>query len=154
VYKRQIFGGLGGVPTENEAVLFEWDVDNAKVAYQTKPVPGAMAITGLMVGPDGHLWGFADGTLFVYDVAQRKVIRTKEFYQLTARPSHIWRNAFMKIHPDGNIYVCVQRKLYRVNPTSLDFEILGDGFDLLTMDDEGTLYFKNSLNLYKYTPAK
>jgi len=147
-----IFGGLGAIPTEKEAVLFEWDVHQGRITYQTVPVPGAMAITGLMQGPDGNLWGFADGLLFCYDIQKKQVVRSKRFYTQTTRPSHIWRHAFMLTHPNGKVYLNAQRKLYEINPTDLNHKEIGENYDLLTMDDKGNLYFKGSLNLFKYTP--
>lgn len=147
-----IFGGLGAIPTEKEAVLFEWDVQHGRIAYQTVPVPGAMAITGLMHGPDGNLWGFADGLLFCYDVQKKQVVKSQRFYTQTTRPSHIWRHAFMVIHPNGKVYLNAMRKLYEINPTDLSFQEICENFDLLTMDNDGTLYFKRSLDLFKYTP--
>lgn len=147
-----IFGGLGAIPTEKEAVIFEWDVEKGEKVNQFVPVPGALAITGLMKGPDGNLWGFADGLLFSYDLQKKSIVKSQRFYTLTTRPSHIWRHAFMKIHPNGKVYLNAQKVLYEVNPEDMSYKEIGKPFDLLTMDNEGTLYFKNSSNLYQYKP--
>jgi hypothetical protein len=73
-----------------------------------------MAITGLMQGPDGHTWEVADGTLFVLDLATRQVISRLPLYEMQGRPSHIWRNAFLLVHPSGQVYGNANDKLFRI----------------------------------------
>jgi hypothetical protein len=145
-----IFGGLGGIPTQKEAVLFEWDPVNGKKITQFVPLPGQMAITGLMEGPDGNLWGVGDGLLFVYDLRNNRMVKTVRLYEVTSRPSHIWRNAFLQVHPNGQVYVSAQRKLYCVNPSDFSYDIVAENVELLTMDEQGNLYMKNGSDLLRY----
>ncbi|MGV3503600.1 MAG: hypothetical protein ACO1O1_07820 [Adhaeribacter sp.] len=147
-----IFGGLGILPTENEAKLFAWDVNSRKKVFEMPVLPGAMAITGLINGPDGRLWGFADGTLFVFDLTQRKVVRTHEYYKIKGRPSHIWRNGSLMVHPSGQVYGNINDKAFRIDPKTLQFIELFDNVSLLTLDDQGSFYFRRKANLWKYEP--
>ncbi|MGV3641705.1 MAG: hypothetical protein ACO1NZ_14365, partial [Adhaeribacter sp.] len=147
-----IFGGLGILPTQTEAKLFGWDPVNHKKVFEMPVLPGAMAITGLINGPDGKLWGFADGTLFVFDPARRQVIKTHEYYKIKGRPSHIWRNGSLMVHPSGQVYGNINDKAFRIDPNTLKFtELFGD-VSLLTLDDQGNFYFRRKANLWKYEP--
>ena len=48
------------------------------------PVPGKGAITSLIEGPDGNIWGFAMGTLFIYDPSSGEVIYQDESFRMRA----------------------------------------------------------------------
>src|SRR5690606_37688898 len=99
-----ISGGLGIVPSEKEAKLFAWNPSTKSVAFEVVPVPGAWAITALVNGPDGNIWGMADGTLFIFDPAAQKIVKTHKYYDISGTPTHIWRNAFLEFHPNGSLY--------------------------------------------------
>jgi hypothetical protein len=147
-----IFGGLGVQPQETEAKLFGWDPLTSKKVFEMVPLPGAMAITGLMQGPDGHIWGVADGTLFVLDLAKRQVIHQLVLYKIKGRPSHIWRNAFLLVHPSGQVYGNINNQLFRIDPKTMKRTVLLQDVSLLTMDEQGALYFRRSANLWRYEP--
>lgn len=148
-----IFGGLGGVPTQKSAVVFQWDPLSGQKVAEFSPLSGQMAITGLMEGPDGNLWGLGDGTLFVYDLAKKEVKKTIKLYEMTSRPTHIWRNGFMQIHPNGKVYLSASRKLYCIDPEDFSYEVVVENADLLTMDDQGRLYMRDGVDLLRYDPA-
>src|SRR5262249_11131918 len=95
-------GGLGIEPKAEEAKLFGWDpVSNEKV-FEIAPVPKAWLITGLVVGPDKNLWGVADETLFIFDIAKRQVVFTTHLFTSVENTRHAhWRDAFMTLQPDG-----------------------------------------------------
>lgn len=147
-----IFGGLGGVPKEKEAKLFGWNPETKKKVFEIVPVKGAMSLSGLINGPDGHIWGFADGDLIIFDPVQQKVISKKELFRIGGMPSHIWRSAFMEVHPNGNVYCAVNRKLYKINPGTLEITAIQEDVSLLTMGENGTLYFRRNSDLWSYQP--
>ena len=151
-----ISGGLGVGPKAKEAVLFGWDDAKRSKAFELVPVPGAHIITGLMIGPDGHVWGVADGTLFVFDPAKREVLSRHELLPVKYLPDqHAWKNAYLETSPDGTIYGVMQNKLFRLDPATKQIAVLRDGdTDALAIDRAGRVYFKHRINMFQYTPAK
>jgi outer membrane protein assembly factor BamB len=156
-------GGLGVEPNTLEAKLFLWDPKTATKTFETAPVPGAWMITGLMVGPDGNIWGVADETLFVYDVANKKVIATAALGHIDENDRHArWRDATMALHPDGNIYAVAGGRLVRIDPATKAITILRDKsgdkpgdkthLALMAMDQAGRIYLRDRTHLLQYTP--
>lgn len=144
-----ISGGLGIQPVEKESKLFIWDPVQRKKLEEVVPVPGAIAITGLSLAPDGKVWGFAQGIVFVYDLGKRKVTAMSSVYPARPYGSHLWRNAFMVHHPNGNVYMSANNDIFQINPVTMAVTKLFEGAGMLTMDKNGTLYFKKSTNLYQ-----
>lgn len=147
-----ISGGLGKNPETKEAVLFAWDPTTGQTLFDTVPVPGASALTGLIKGPDGNFWGMGDGTLFIFDPVERKVIFTQKLYDFPPFKSHIWRSAFLVLHPDGNIYGTDWEKLFKLDPLTKEVTQLTKNAALLVMGNDGTLYFKRGTELWSYRP--
>ncbi|MDR7129700.1 streptogramin lyase [Algoriphagus sp. 4150] len=147
-----ISGGLGVKPTTEEAVLAGWDAETGETLFQLVPVPGASALTGLIKGPDGNIWGMGDGTLFRFDPIQKKVVDTHRLYDFPEFKSHIWRSAFLVLHPDGNIYGTDNKKLFRIDPLTLSFTELSNEAGLLVMDEAGTLFFRRGTDLWSFKP--
>src|SRR4029077_8606740 len=58
-----VWGGLGIPPSQKYAHLFLWDPNAKKVVFDIVPVAGAPSVTWVINGPDGNVWGLADGTL-------------------------------------------------------------------------------------------
>lgn len=149
-----VSGGLGVRPSTLVAKLFSWDIQKQQVIDELIPVPGANAITTMIVSPDGNIWGMAGGTLFVFDPFDKKVIRTREIYPTRPLTSHVWRDAFLIWHPTGKIYGTGNGQLFRIDPETLNVEQLAKPASLLTMDDSGRLYFQRSADLWQLTPLR
>ena len=150
-----ITGGLGIKPTETQARLFVWDPIAAKKVFEIAPVPDATAITCLIVGPDKNIWGIANGTLFIFDAAGRKIISTHELFKLdyAARNFNVWRDGFLVLHPTGRIFGTLDDKFFELDPATMKTTVLRDkGAQLLAMDRAGRLYFRDTVNLWQYTP--
>lgn len=147
-----ISGGLGKAPETKEAVLFGWDPATGEKLFDTVPVQGASALTGIIKGPDGNFWGMGDGTLFIFDPVKKEVVSTKKLYEFPPFKSHIWRSAFLVLHPDGNIYGTDWEKLFILNPQTLEVTQLAKDAALLVMGQDGTLYFKRGTELWSYRP--
>jgi hypothetical protein len=150
-----IAGGLGIEPAiDVEARLFAWDPGAGKVAFEATPVAGATAITSLTVGPDGNLWGWANGALFAFDPIARQTRFTKEFYPTNrggGRPP--WRMAAMALHPDGRFYGTIRDQLFRLDPETKEMTTLRESdAGLIAFDDAGRIYFRGGSHLWQYTP--
>src|SRR5205085_2911115 len=147
-----IWGGLGQKPSEKEAKLFIWDPVAAKKVSEIAPVPNAPALTGLFVGPDGNAWGMAGGTLFIFDVAKREITFRKKLFDVEYAPdAHVWREANFVLHPSGAIYGTMRGKLFRLDAATKEVQILRDGgADLLALDRDGRVYFRDGSHLWQY----
>jgi streptogramin lyase len=150
-----ISGGLGIEPVERQAKLFLFDPKSGEKIFETIPVPAATAITSLIIGPDQSIWGMANGTLFVFDVEQRKIVSQQELFPVDYKSRHgqVWRDAFLVVHPSGQLYGTVDGRFFRVDPATMRVTLLREsGVSLLAMDRQGRLYFRDSTNLWQYTP--
>lgn len=147
-----ISGGLGVKPERKEAELMFWDMKTNQTITKLVPVAGAAAITCLINGPDGNIWGIADGHLFILDVAQKKVLSVQKLYDYPPFGSHIWRSAFLAIHPSGDIYGTDNGKLFKLYPSTKKVEFLAENAGLMVMDPTGKIYFKRGTELWSYTP--
>ncbi|WP_181346946.1 WD40 repeat domain-containing protein [Thalassobacillus sp. CUG 92003] len=146
-----VWGGLGIQPSEEEAKLFVWDVENGQKDYETVPVPGEKAISALTFDDEGYLWGLTSGVLFKYDPEQGEVLEEKELYSLDwGQVGHLWRGGFLTYDEDGNLYGQTHGELFKVDPDTLEHETLVDDALLFAEDGEGNFYFARDHKLYKY----
>jgi hypothetical protein len=147
-----ISGGLGKAPETKEAHLVGWIPETGEKRFDIIPIPGATALTGFLTMPDGNIWGMGDGQLFIFDPINHQVVSITKLFDYPPFKSHIWRSAFMVLHPDGNIYGTDWDKLFRLNPQTLEFTELAKEAALLVMGQDGTLYFKRKTELWSFKP--
>lgn len=146
-------GGLGIKPAMKEASLFGWDPINGKKLFEFHPVTGATSLTCLMNGPDGNVWGIAGGTLFIFDTTKQKVIHSQELMKVDYGSRVVWRDGFMVLHPSGQLYGTLNGRLFQLDPATRKMTVLRDhDANLLAMDREGRLYFRDTINLWQYMP--
>jgi hypothetical protein len=149
-----VSGGLGVEPVEREGRLFLWDPEKGEKVFEVVPVAGEPAVTCVIEGPDGRVWGVAGGTLFVFDPHARKVVSRRKLFDVDYSGRHVWRGASMVVHPDGFLYGTLEGRLFRLDPKTMHVTVLRDrGAGLLAMDRQGRLYFRDGIHLWRYTPA-
>jgi hypothetical protein len=146
-----VWGGLGVEPVEKDARIFGWDPAKKAKTFDLVPVPGAKAITCLINGPDGNIWGIAAGTLFILDPVTLKITGRHPLLE-DGRKGSVWRADELLIHPSGKIYGTVNSKLFSIDPGTMEIKDLKITGSYLTMDDKGKFYFAKSLNLWSYEP--
>jgi len=146
-----IRGGLGISPTQSEAKLFGWDPVHRRKLFELTPVEGASVITFLMPGPDGNVWGVAEGTLFLFDCNRREVVERHQLFEGYRGPR--WIDTRMVLHPDGHVYATANNKLFKIDGETRAITKLMDDASWLSMDDEGRLYFaRNEVEWWMYEP--
>ncbi|MGC5772595.1 PQQ-binding-like beta-propeller repeat protein [Paenibacillus pabuli] len=137
-----IRGGLGSTPSEQEAKIFVWDVQNEqKITEFTLDIPeliDPIFIGDLSLGPDGLIWGASYEYIFAIDPDTYKLVKYKKIYPKLYYTQ--WHHHPMRWSEDGLLYVLFNNKLTVIDPETLDFRTLTDAsrFDL-GMD--GNLYF-------------
>lgn len=147
-----ISGGLGIAPETEEAHLMGWDPQTGETLFDLTPVPGATSLTGFLNMPDGTIWGMGDGQLFIFDPKTFEIRSVTKLFDYPPFKSHVWRSAFLVLHPDGNIYGTDWEKLFKLNPETLEYTELAKQAALLVMGQDGTLYFKRKTELWSFRP--
>ncbi|TMV48133.1 hypothetical protein FE783_19475 [Paenibacillus mesophilus] len=147
-----IWGGLGMDPVETEAKLFVWDMEKKEKVFEIVPVPGQKAVTELIAGPDGMIWGSAEGYLFVFDPQTRQVVHTQQLIP-KSYTSTVWRDTQFQIGTDGNVYGVQGSKFFRIDAASKQMTIIRDAGkrNWLAQDDFGHFYLTEGPNLLKLT---
>ncbi|TDD42506.1 hypothetical protein E1286_30500 [Nonomuraea terrae] len=154
-----INGGGGTTPKADEAKIFTFDLATGTKTSEFVPVPGADSITSIVEGPDGLLWGLADGELFVLDPDTSEVRRRVDLpggYGGVQDELHV--------NPDEHVYASLDGHLLRIDPLSMDVtELREDGTYRSSQDAAGNLWFRSGVKgannavqggarLLRYTP--
>jgi len=149
-----IDGGLGTTgPVAKAGKLFVFDTKTNKKILEFTPNPTGRDVSGLLVGPDGLIWGVAEDIIFKYDPAKRAMV-----FQKSLLPRHIakvvWADASLVLNPDGNVYGTNKSGIFfKINPKDMSFTVVKrDAGRYLVQDDAGNLYMSNDSYLWKYTP--
>ncbi|WP_462409864.1 carbohydrate binding domain-containing protein [Neobacillus sp. Marseille-QA0830] len=143
-----IAGGQGSVPTTTEGKVFIWDIEKNEKTAEFVPVPGKRAVSELKVGPDGKIWGMADGTLFSLDPANNQV----DFaITLDEDTTSNWRNATLEFGTDNNIYGIIGGKFFKYDTVTKQYEFLAGNVEFLAQDDFGSFYLSSGNRLYQYS---
>lgn len=148
-----IYGGLGINPTQSEAKLFIWDVANGKkVSEISLNIPGLdkpQLIGSLSFGPDGNLYGIADGAIFVMDPSTHEIIRSKVITNVDYSSSSTWRPYYIRWGADGMLYTTIGRNIVVFDPETLAYDTLAGGVSLMTLGDDGNIYYASGSELMK-----
>ncbi|GIP37036.1 hypothetical protein J31TS4_03160 [Paenibacillus sp. J31TS4] len=144
-----INGGVAADPKAKEAKLFVWDtVKDEKITEVSLDIPGLTeppAIGGLTFGPDGLLWGAANGYIFAMDPASLKVIKYTNLNPADSGTGFRWGNFGLNWSKDGILFAMLGKKLYAVDPNRLTSNYLADA-ETFTIGSDGNLYYAPSAN--------
>ncbi len=146
-----ITGGMGIKPRATEAEFFIWDPAQKKKIYSKVPVPGAATVSALGVGPDGKIWGFASGTLFVFDPEKQDITYTKKEFPSA---NSDYRDGSFVTHTDGNVYGTAYGTLFKIDPKTMKLTQIAKGASTIVQDIQGRLYTygEGRTILYQYIP--
>lgn len=144
-----IYGGIGSTPTETQAKMFIYNTTTGTKVTELVPVTGKKLITGLIAGPDGNIWGFADGTLFTLSPTTRTITYTSNLFPSFSNRLY---GAVMEIGNDGWVYGTIGGTLFKLHPTTKVMTVMRNKGDAnrLAKDNQGNFYFENGSNLFKF----
>lgn len=147
-----IYGGLGIVPQTKDGQLFGWDPKKKEKVFEMVPAAGARAVTSLRVGKDGLVYGWAEGTVFAFDLKTRKVVRSSEKFPPGPLDKHIWRGTWWEDAPDEHLYTVTHGALYHLNRETLALDPLTSGPEIeqLARTPDGALYSASKENLIRF----
>jgi streptogramin lyase len=137
-----VSGGGGTTPRATEAKLFTADLVTGEKTAEYTPVPGADAITSVVAGPDGMVWGLADGEVFVLDPATGAVTHRLDVpgdYSGVA-------DELVVSAADEHVYASLDGYLLKIDPLSKAVRVIRDAETYrLTQDGQGNLWFRNGV---------
>jgi len=136
----------GGHVQATEAVVYVLDWETRKVVFQTVPMPGAAHIRHLALGPEGRVYGLAQGgALFVFDPRSREVVHRQDLSQFGVERAIL--------ADGGQVYALLDAAIVRVSPADLSFEVIGTpptGVSYGGPVIDGRLYYASGSNLWGF----
>ncbi|MET7970849.1 hypothetical protein [Micromonospora sp. NPDC005305] len=137
-----IGGGGGTVPRATEAKVFTADLATGEKTAEYTPVPGADAITSLVAGPDGMIWGLADGEVFILDPTTGAVTHRLD---VPGNSSGV-ADELVVSAADEHVYASLDGYLHKIDPLSKAVRVIRDAQTYrVTQDGAGNLWFRNGV---------
>lgn len=143
-----IWGGYGIEPTETEAKLFVWDVNNEEKVWEGVPVPGEEAVSAITFDNEGFVWGLTAGHVFKFDLLTREVVQSRELFPYSGG-SMYYTGRDLAYDEDGNLYGTTLGRVFRLDPDTWEVKVLTDNAELFAQDRDGDIYFARGAELYK-----
>lgn len=118
---------------------------------------GTRTITTVEVGPDGRIWGMSEGYIFKYNPETGEVEYNKEVFPeinfSTADHSNPkLYGAQLIAGNDGYMYGNTTGKFFRVNPVTMEVEILRNSSSVfIAKDFLSNIYFTDFIGTWKYS---
>ncbi|MGC5022024.1 hypothetical protein [Micromonospora sp. DT47] len=137
-----VSGGGGTEPRAVEAKVFTADLATGEKIAEYTPVPGADAITSIVAGPDGMIWGLADGELFILDPATGTVV-----HRLDVPGGYSGVQDELVVNAaDEHVYASLDGYLLKIDALSRSVRVIRDAQTYrLTQDQQGNLWFRNGV---------
>ncbi|MFW6599179.1 hypothetical protein ACQBAU_01740 [Propionibacteriaceae bacterium Y2011] len=149
-----IDGGMGMDPTSvtTEGQLVVFDPATSTVVRRSVPIAGKEGVTGLLIDPDGSVWGLAESQLFKVSPAGEVRTFGTVGYGYAAPPAYTWAWGYLNWSAmDGHIYGSAADNLFRIDPTTGVITRLADsGASWAATDTVGDVYFAFRTHLFKY----
>ncbi|SEE86898.1 carbohydrate binding domain-containing protein [Ruania alba] len=137
---------------QTDAHFIVWDPDTEQVVQDIVPVAGDEGVTGLIVGPDGLIWGVSEDTVFRYDPQSQEMASSEAMLGHRYGGGTVWTYAQLAVGADGNVYGTNRSSLFRIDPDTMEYSlVVNTPVDNLTVDGAGNLYFSTSVYLFRYT---
>lgn len=163
-----VYSGSGSInppPLQDNATIFKFNTDTEEIEKSFVPkikgIEGNIQIIGdLSVGPDGLIWGILDSfvdsisgyqaAIFAMnpdtmEIVKSKVITNSPYSTSKYRPYHIrWGK-------DSVMYTTIGRQLIAIDSETLDSKKMlpGKTVNLMTMSDNGDIFYVGNSELYK-----
>jgi len=137
----------GGHVTATEGSIYLFDMQTREVVFRMNPVPGAKFIRALATGPNGRVYGLAQGGgFFVFDPQSRDVVHT-ENWSAYGEPAHLVAGE------DGQVYALMTRAIVRIDSATLTHTKLATPPSDISYGGPiigGRLYYTSVANLWSY----
>ncbi|QOR69618.1 carbohydrate binding domain-containing protein [Ruania alkalisoli] len=149
-------GGLGSDPSGNTAgKLIVFDPATRSVVARIDPAGAEReGITGLMVDPDGLVWGVAEESLFAYDPATgQSEVRGNVGGSYSTGTTYWAYGTVMRSNADGLIYVSAGGRFSVHDPSTGETTRIANGLRWGAVDGNGDVYLSAGAHLFRYNVA-
>jgi outer membrane protein assembly factor BamB len=140
-----IYGGGGSHETQTQATLFIWDPLVKQRVFDI--TVSASSITDLIISAEGRIYGFADGTLFVFEPTLRQLTMTN-----VSIPNLIYNS--VTLGPDGLIWGLSADNIFVLDPASNSTHVIAKPPEPITAGfavQWPYLYYASGPRIYRYT---
>ena len=146
-----IFGGQNATPpTQPEAKVFAWSVEQRELLWETAALPGQPTINGMSLDADARLWGISGPHVVALDTETGEVIEHYTYGDSAASSGDLDFNPV-----DGRLYAnLLNQRFARIDPATGDDETLREGSTgHVDVHPNGDVYVSAGPELFKYEPA-
>jgi len=150
-------GGGGSHPTQKDARVFLWDPEARRVVFETAPVSGAGTITDLVAGPNGLIYGIAEGgqrperaVLFAFDPVKKQVVLRAD----APFPGVVYNAA--AIANDGTIWGLATTGIFRIDTGTNQVSLVASSPKRITagfVKRGKDIYFASGAEIWRWRPA-
>jgi len=146
--------GTGGERKAKEAELYIMDMASKRVEWREVIIPGVQGYIDLCLGPNGIVYGIADGVrFFAFDPAERRLLHLEDTEKRFGPTGYQQGHRKLVLGPDGALYVLFLHAITRVDYATHQLTKLVEppidvyyGGDILN----GRLYFASTSHLYSW----
>ncbi|WP_309127327.1 carbohydrate binding domain-containing protein [Microbacterium sp.] len=146
-------GGLGSAQSGHTAgKLIVFDPATRTVVKAIDPAGEEReGVTGLMVDPDGIVWGVAEDVLFAYDPAtETSEVKGVVGGRYTAGTTYWAYGTVSRSNADGRIYVTAGYRFSVHDPETSVTTRIANGLQWSAVDSAGDVYLSAGANLFRY----
>ncbi|WP_243355007.1 zinc-binding dehydrogenase [Bacillus litorisediminis] len=148
-----IHGGLGSDPIAIKAKLFAWDpVTKTKTREWDLGLDGlnetVPMISGLTVGPDGLIWGAANGYVFAFNPQTYEIVKSKNVYPEITNYGR-WRPVKQYWGIDGLLYTNAGGTLTVIEPNTMESNIIAEDVSIFALNNKNDIYFAQATKVLK-----
>ena len=119
--------------------------------WVVKPRIGREGISGLMVDPDGIVWGVAEEALFAYDPATgESTVEAIVGGRYSAGTTYWAYGTVNRSSADGRIYVTAGYRFSVHDPATGETTRIANGLQWSAVDGAGDVYLSAGANLFRY----
>lgn len=154
----KLYMGTSDMTGAGGGKLAVYDIATGTIDREMIPAAGKKAVTSLIWGPDGNIWGMALGELFIYNPDSNEIVYHEDKSPVA---DYAHTNPRLMIGMDGNVYGSIftgfvaertyTGKMFKIDAASKEMTILMEGnVEKLAQDDRGSFYFKYGSELMRF----
>lgn len=158
VYLGTTIDGALGAPASDQAEghFIVWDPEAEKVVQDIVPVAGDDGVTGLIVGPDGLIWGVSEDTVFKYDPKAEQITYSEKLLRHRYGSGTVWMWGDLAVGADGNVYGTNRFSFFKIDAETMAYSdivpttAMGSPIMNAISDDDGDILFSHGPYVFKY----
>ncbi len=151
----KLYGGTQSYQSGQDAKLLVVDPATREQVWEGVSVPGQGHISDLSFDAAGLLWGItSSGVAFAWDPSSRTVVKTQSLFPNDSWDPDVdqllWWSFLEYDAATGGFYGSSKGNLFRLDPETMQTEVLNDEAYLFGRDACGDLYFSRGADLYRH----